>query len=380
MQTSSAIEIVPVASAADLAAFIDLPFRLYRDDPQWVPNVRRDMRRQLDPKINPFFEHGVAQCFLARVDGQVVGRIAAIDNQLHNQTHGEQTGFFGYFESVDDPPVAKGLVEAASSWIAKRGLATLRGPMSPSINHECGLLVEGFETPPALMMPHNPPYYEALLEQAGMVVVKNLLAYQGGHPTRYEPVPERLARATELMRRRLGVELRPLDLSNFEEELRLVRRLFNAAWSDNWGFVPFTDRDLEHIASEFRPVIAPELIPIAEKDGIPIAFGAALPDLNQPLQANRSGRFLPGMLRIFWSLKTKGIRRARILLLGVEPEYRGRGIDAILYHWIWTKAAQRGIYWGEAGWILEDNVSMINALEKMNFSPYKKYRIYERSL
>lgn len=374
------VDIVPVVGAADLEAFIDLPFQIYRQDPHWVPNIRRDMRRQLDPRSNPFFEHAEAQCFLARRGGEVVGRIAAIANHLHNETSGDRAAFFGYFESVDDPEVAQDLVEVAQEWARNRGLDTLRGPMSPSVNHECGLLVEGFDTPPAVMMPHNPPYYEGLLLTAGMVAVKNLLAYQGGHPSRYEPVPERLAKATDLMRRRLGLTLRPLNMTRLEDELRMVRSLFNAAWSDNWGFVPFTDHELEHLATDFRPVIMPELIPIVEKDGIPIGFGAALPDLNQPLQANRGGRFLPGMIRIFWSLKLKRVRRARILLLGIQPEFQGRGIDAILYHWIWTKAAERGIYWGEASWILEDNASMNNALEKMTFLPYKKYRIYERPI
>ena len=374
------VEIVQVEGAADLDAFIDLPFHIYRKDPNWVPNIRRDMRRQFDPRVNPFFEHGEVQCFLAREGSRVVGRIAAIANQLHIQTHGDGAGFFGYFEAVDDPEVAAGLIEVASKWIKDRDLGVLRGPMSPSVNHECGLLVDGFDTPPTVMMAHNPPYYEALLEGTGMSVVKNLLAHHGGHPTRYEPVPERLARATDLMRRRLGLTLRPLDMTRFDDELQTIRRLFNAAWSDNWGFVPFTDHELEHIATEFKPVIIPELVPIVERDGEPIAFGVALPDLNEPLLRNRSGRFLPGMIRIFWSLKTKRLRRARILLLGVQPELRGKGIDAILYHWIWTKAAQRGIFWGEAGWILEDNAAMNNGLEKMNFSPYKIYRIYEKTI
>jgi len=374
------VDIVPVEGARDLDSFVDLPFRIYAEDPNWVPNIRRDIRRQLDPRVNPFFEHAEAQSYLAQQDGRVVGRITVIANELHNQTHGDKAAFFGYFESIDEPRVAEALVEVAAAWARERGFDTLRGPMSPSVNHECGLLVEGFDTPPAVMMPHNLPYYEALLEKAGMVAVKNLLAYQGGHPTRYKPVPDRLARATELMRRRLGLTLRPLDMSRFDEELQTVRRLFNAAWSSNWGFVPFTDHEIAHIAAEFKPVIIPELVPIAEKDGEPIGFGVALPDLNEPLMRNRAGRFLPGMIRIFWSLKAKRIRRARILLLGIDPEFQGRGIDAILYHWIWTKAAENKIYWGEAGWILEDNAAMNNALEKMTFSPYKRFRIYERRI
>ena len=258
----------------------------------------------------------------------MVGRIAAISNQFHNQTHGDRAAFFGFFESVDDPAVAGALIDAVISWARERGFETLRGPMSPSVNDECGVLVEGFDTPPTIMMPHNPPYYGALLEKAGFSVVKNLLAYQGGDLTEYKPVPERLTRATELMRRRPGLTLRPLDMSRFDEELKTVRRLFNAAWSGNWGFVPFTEHEIEHIAAELKPIVIPEMVPIAEKDGEPVGFGVALADLNQVLIRNRSGRFVPGLLRILWALKARRFRRARILLLGVDPEFQGRGIDA----------------------------------------------------
>jgi GNAT superfamily N-acetyltransferase len=329
---------------------------------------------------NPFFEHAEAEYFIAERDGEVVGRIAAISNRLHNETHGDRVGFFGFFECIDDQTAADALLEAAAGWCRARGHDVLRGPASFSVNDECGLLVEGFETPPTLMMPHNPRYYIGLLEGAGFTKAKDLWVYQGGTEERYVPVPERLARATELIRQRQGITLRALNPKDFEGEVARIKELYNAAWVKNWGFVPMTEHEIDHLAEQFKPVVIPELVPMAEKDGQLIGFGIALPDLNVVFRKNRSGRLFPMVLRLLWSLKTRRIRRARILLLGVLPAYQGKGIDAMLYHWIWTKSGERGIYWGEAGWILEDNPAMNAGLEKMTFRVYKTYRLYDHRL
>jgi GNAT superfamily N-acetyltransferase len=329
---------------------------------------------------NPFFEHGEVEYFIAEREGEVVGRIAAISNRLHNETHGDRVGFFGFFECVDQQSVADALFEAAANWCRALGHDILRGPASFSVNDECGLLVDGFETPPALMMPHNPRYYIGLLERAGFTKAKDLWVYQGGSEEGYVPVPERLAKATELIRQRQGIVLRPLNLKDFQGEVERIKGLYNSAWEKNWGFVPMTDHEIDHLAEQFKPVVIPELVPMAEKDGKLIGFGIALPDLNVVFRKNRSGRLFPMILKLLWALKTKRIRRARILLLGIEPGYRGKGIDAMLYHWIWTRSAERGIYWGEAGWILEDNPAMNAGLEKMTFRVYKTYRLYDRRL
>jgi GNAT superfamily N-acetyltransferase len=329
---------------------------------------------------NPFFEHAEAEYFIAERDGEVVGRIAAISNRLHNETHGDRVGFFGFFECADNQSVADALFEAAANWCRAMGHDTLRGPASFSVNDECGLLVDGFETPPALMMPHNPRYYIGLLERAGFIKAKDLWVYQGGSEEHYVPVPERLAKATELIRQRQGITLRPLNLKDFQGEVERIKELYNSAWEKNWGFVPMTDHEIDHLAEQFKPVVIPELVPMAEKDGKLIGFGIALPDLNVVFRKNRSGRLFPMILKLLWALKTKRIRRARILLLGIEPAYRGKGIDAMLYHWIWIKSAERRIYWGEAGWILEDNPAMNAGLEKMTFRVYKTYRLYDRKL
>ena len=364
----------------DLKRFIDLPYRLHARDPLWVPPLRRDVETLLSRTKNPFFEHAEAEYFIAERDGEVVGRIAAITNRLHNETHEDRVGFFGFFECVDEQTVADALLNAAADWCRAKGHDVLRGPASFSVNDECGLLVDGFETPPTLMMPHNPRYYIPLLEKAGFTKAKDLWVYQGGSEERYVPVPERLARATELIRQRQGITLRSLNMKDFEGEVERIKELYNSAWEKNWGFVPMTEHEIDHLAEQFKPVVIPELVPMAEKDGKLIGFGIALPDLNVVFQKNRSGGLFPMILKLLWMLKTKRIRRARILLLGVVPAHQGKGIDAMLYHWIWTKSGERGIYWGEAGWILEDNPAMNAGLEKMTFRVYKTYRLYDRRL
>ena len=329
---------------------------------------------------NPFFEHGEAEYFLAERDGVVVGRIAGITNRLHNETHEDRVGFFGFFECINDQTVADALFAAATDRCRAKGHDVLRGPASFSVNDECGLLVDGFDFPPALMMPHNPPYYVDLVERAGFIKAKNLLVYQGGREDVYVPVPERLARGTELIRQRLGITIRPLDLSRFEQEVECIKQIYNAAWEKNWGFVPMTDHEIDHLAEQFRPVVVPDFVPIAEKDGKVIGFGLALPDLNAIFRKNRSGYLLPVLPRLLWALKMKTLRRSRIVLLGVVPELRGKAVDAMLYHWIWTKAEKLGFRWGEAGWILEDNAAMNAGLEKMTFRVYKTYRLYDRPI
>ena len=346
----------------------------------WVPPLRRDVEALLSRTRNPFFEHAEAEYFIAERDDRVVGRIAAIDNHLHNQTHDDRVGFFGFFETENDSAVAGALFEAAADWLRARGFDTMRGPASFSVNDECGLLVDGFDTPPALMMPHNPPWYVPLVEGAGLTKAKDLLVYQGGDRAfrTYDPVPERLERAVRIMQERMGITVRALNMKDFHGEVESIKAIYNAAWEKNWGFVPMTEHEIDHLAQQFKPVVIPDIVPMAEKDGKVVGFGLALPDLNTVFRTNRSGRMFPVVLKLLWALKTERIRRARIPLLGILPEYRGRGLDAVLYHWIWTKSAVHKMYWGEAGWILEENAAMNAGLVKMRFEVYKTYRLYDR--
>jgi len=204
------------------------------------------------------------------------------------------------------------------------------------------------------------------------------VAFEGGREDQAVPAPERITRAVELTKQRYGVTIRSLRLADFKAEVDRVKALYNRCWEDNWGAVPMTDHEIDHLAAQFRPVVVPEMVPFAEKDGEPIGFGLALPDFNQVLRSNRKGRIFPAALNLLWSLKARRLRRARILLLGVLPEYRGKGVDAALYHWIWTHSIARQITWGEAGWVLEDNPAMNAGLVKMGFTQYKRYAIYER--
>jgi GNAT superfamily N-acetyltransferase len=369
-----------VESPRDLRHFIDLPYRLHRDDAMWAPPFKAEVRDLLSRAKNPFFEHAEASYFLAERSGRTVGRIAAIANHLHNEVHADAVAFFGFFECENDPGLARELFAAAEEWALERKFVILRGPASFSVNDECGLLIDGFDHPAPLMMPHNPPYYRDLIEAAGFGKAKDLFGFWGGHPTRYEPVPERLTRAIEVMRKRQGITIRSFRKDRFDDEVQKIKDLYNASWERNWGFVPMTDAEIDHLAARFKPILIPEIVPFAEKDGEVVGFGVALPDLNQVLMSNRSGHLLPAVLKLLWALKTKRIRRARIPLLGVLPQFRGKGIDSMLYHRIWTAAAERGIYWGDASWTLEDNHAINRGLEKMGFRHYQTYRVYEKAL
>jgi GNAT superfamily N-acetyltransferase len=333
------------------------------------------VRQDLSPRHNAFFEQAEAVYFLARRGGRhVVGRVAAIHNRRHDERHHDAVGFFGLFESVDDHAVAQALLAAAGDWLRQRGLRVMRGPVSFSTNEEAGLLVEGFETPAVLMMPHNPPYYVDLLETAGLESARDLLAFQ----TTSDRLPERLVAGARLVERRYGVTTRTLDLGRFDEELARVRHLYNASWEDNWGFVPFGEREIAQLARKLRPIVVKELVVFAEHDARPIGVGVALPDLNVALRANPSGRLVPGLLKVLRA--SRDIDRLRVLILGTLPEWRGKGVDALLYERIWEEGWQKGFRWAEAGWILEENHAMRNGLERMGFEVYKRYRLYDRRL
>jgi len=339
-----------------------------------VAPLRRDVRAQLSTRRNPFFDHAEARHFLARQDGRIVGRITAIHNRLHNETHRDRVGFFGFFECVEDAGAARGLFDAAGAWLRERGLDAMRGPTSFSMNEEAGLLVDGFETPPAVLMPHNPRYYPELLEAAGFHKAKDLLVYQ----TTSDRLPERLVDGVRTLAKRYRITARSLQRRRLAEEVALVKRLYNAAWERNWGFVPMTDREIDHLASQLKQVLVPELVAFAERDGETLGFAVALPDMNDALKANPSGGLFPGILKVLWAAQR--IKRIRVLLLGTVPEWRGKGIDALLYKTIWEEGYRKGYRWAEAGWILEDNHAMRNALVRMGFEIYKTYRLFDREL
>ena len=372
---ASLLVVVPVESRADLGRFIEFPWSIYRDDPDWVPPLRRDVRAAFDPAKHPFHLHSEVQPYLALRDGEVVGRICAIRNRNHERLHEETVGFFGWFESIDDPEVAEALLDTVRAWLRERGLEGMRGPTSFSTNEICGLLVDGDPGPPVILMAHNPTYYPALLEGAGLRKAKDLYAW---HMTEGS-WPKHMFRAEKLVARRYGTRVRSLNMSKFEDELALVRRLYNAAWEKNWGFVPMTDAEMDHMAAELKPVLNPDLALLAETpEGETIGFALAIPDFNQVLK-KMNGRLTPlGLLRAL--IHKRKITSMRVLILGLLEEWRGKGIDVLLYLALFRNGTAAGMTEAEQSWILEDNHKMNAAIERLGGRIYRTYRLYEAPL
>ena len=368
------VDLAPVRDARALSQFIDLPYRLHVGQPMWTPPLRRDVAALLDRARNPFFEHAEAEYFLVRRGDEVVGRIAAIHNRLHNEVHEDKVGFFGFFETIDDAEVARALFDAAASWLRPRGLDTMRGPASFSVNDEFGLLVKGFAKPATIMNPYNPQYYVPLVEDAGFKGVMDLVQFERACSV----LPARLLRGAQAMAKRNGVTVRPLDMKRFKQEVEVIKELYNAAWEKNWGHLPMTAHEIDNLAAQLKPIVVPDLVLFAEHEGKTIGFAVALPDLNVALRANPSGRMFPGILKVL--LAARKVDRCRIALLGLLPSWQGKALDVILYERIWSNAKKRGIRWGEGGWILESNHAMANGLVRMGFEPYMTYRVYDRPL
>lgn len=366
----------PVVSASERKRFLTLPWSIYPDRyPAWVPPLLMEERKRLDPEKNPFFEHGDVALFLATQEGRPVGRIAAVENTLHNEYHADLVGFFGQFECVEDQEVANALLDAAAAWLRAQGLESIRGPVNFSLNEESGLLVDNFEDPPAILMTYNPPYYQRLLETWGMSKAKDLWAWSGSkqvfNERRFRVLERVIARSPH------RIEVRNLDMKNFDRDVDLIRRLYNEAWEDNWGFTPMTDAEVDHMAKGLKPVVDPDLAMIGLVDGQPAGFALSLPDVNQAIKPV-NGRLFPfGILKLLRGMKR--IDRIRIITLGLLPAYRRSGLDALFYFETFKRGTGKG-YHGESSWILEDNTVMNRALEKMGFSLYKTYRLYEKAL
>ena len=371
------VRIAPVRNRQDLHQFTQLPWQLYSDDPAWVPPLLFDLKKLLSPKKHPFHKHADVQYFLARLNGQVAGRIAAIVNHRHIQFHNESVGFFGFFESIDDQDVAQALLAAAEQWVGQRGVRSVRGPMSFSTNEECGLLVNGFNTAPMVMMSHHRPYYARLIRTAGYAKAKDLLAYL--IDLREDAtIPERLVHGVQRLQRKQAITIRSIDVRRFEEEVRLLHGIYHRAWEHNWGFVPMTEAEVDLLAHTLRLVADPKLCLIAELDNRPVGFALALPDYNQVLR-RMNGRLFPlGALKLLWYKRR--IDALRVLLLGTNPDVRVRGLDAMLYLKLWQHVLAYGYRLVECSWILEDNWSMQRGLERMGARIYKTYRVFEKTL
>jgi GNAT superfamily N-acetyltransferase len=371
------IEVREVRTQRERARFIRFPETIYRGDPNWVPPLLVERRDFLDPRKNPFFEHAEVGLFMAHGPGGAEsGRIAAIVNHNHVRTHGEQAGFFGMFECVDDPEAARLLFEAAAGFLRARGMEVMRGPENLCVNDDIGLLIEGFDTPPAIMMPYNPPYYRALVEGCGFAPSMKLLAYRA--QIRDGRLPERFERGVALVRRRYDHRVRPIDMKRFDEEVRRIHRVYSSAWEENWGAVPMTDREFAHLASSLKLVVDPSLCLVAEVGGEVVGFSLALPDLNQALIHLR-GRLLPfGFLKLLWYRRK--IDALRIITMGVVKEHRGKGIDLLFYHESARCAFAKGYRHVEMSWVLENNLPMNLVLRSGGAEVAKTYQLYDRAI
>ena len=370
------IQVVPVTSSSLLRHFIVLPWVIYRQDPNWVPQLLLDQKKLLNKKSHPFFKHSNAQFFLAQKNGEFVGRIAAILNNNHNQQWQEKIGFFGFFEAANDQRVAEALFETAKDWCRSQGLTRLRGPMNYSTNETCGLLVEGFDTSPVIMMTHNPPYYAELLEKAGFEKVMDLYAW---YMTKEVKINEKLRRVGERIMKEHGIVVRSLNPKQLADEVAIIKRIYTDAWTSNWGFVPMTSAEFDHMAKDLKPILDPRIAMIAEKQGEAVGFSLCLPDYNQALK-KINGRLLPfGLIKLLYFARK--IRTMRVLALGVVKSLQSTsGIGAALYLETFKRGLAAGYEAGEFSWTLENNTLINRAMQMLGATLYKRYRIYELSL
>ncbi len=368
------IEVSRVDSAKERDAFIKFPWRIYKDDPAWVPPLIIERRSFLDRKRHPFYEHGDAALFLARRDGEIVGRIMASDDPNFNAAHQSNIGCFGLFDCIDDVDVATALFASAEDWLRQKGRSEIMGPIDYSTNYVCGLLIDGFEHPPTLLTAHNPPYYQRLIDACGFVKEKDWLAWSFAV---VEGPMQRLARMAKARGNKVNAVIKPIDLKKLKEESRRLRAVFNQAWRNNWGFVPFTEAEAEHMANEMKPIIDPRMTFIAKIDNEPVGFVICVPDINVALR-KINGRLLPfGLFKLLY-YKRK-IKTVRVVALGIVEKHRRAGIAERLVLQEMEEWIRRG-FTGELSMTLEDNVLINRFLAVIGAKVYKRYRIFKKAL
>jgi hypothetical protein len=380
-RSGPAVEVVPLSPSrrGDRARFIAVPALLYRGDARYVPPLRREVHALLDPSRNPWHRHAEMALFIGVRGDRTVGRIAAIRDRRHDEVQAGRVGFFGFFDCVDDVEGAAALLGEAERWVRARGAGAMRGPISPSMHDECGCLVEGFDSPPVIQMPYNPPHAAALLEACGYRKQQDLLAYEFLTSQDVRPAIDRIARAVEASG---DFRLRSVDPRRFRDEIAVVRSLYNSAWEMNWGFVPLDADEIAWRAGRLRPLIDPRVALFVEtrRGGAfePVAFALAVPDVNEVL-IGLHGRLTPlAMFRLARGLRR--VRGMRLLLLGVVAGYRKRGLEAFLVREIHRRAARAGFARAELSWVLEDNVAMNRTILKAGGRHYKTYRIFGKAL
>jgi len=377
-QSHGKLRIVPVTDRRMTGRFIEVPWSLYAADPSWVPPLRVERKWHLSDK-NPYFEHAEFQAWIAWRGDRMVGRISAQVDRLHLQQHEDATGFFGFLEAEDNAATFQALFETAEDWLREKGMQRIRGPFSLSINDECGLLVEGFDSPPPIMLGHALPYYGERVEEQGYVKEQDLLAYRTdpkiAHQPHLEPLTKRFSRR---------VKVRMLRRDHFAEELEIIRDIFEDAWAENWGFIPFTPAEFTELGKNLKFLVDPKSVSIAEVDGEPVAMMVMFPNINEMIR-DLNGRLLPlGWLKLLWRLKVAGTRSSRVPLMGVRRRYHGTMLGAALALMsiapIHEHACQKGIAEVDMSWILEQNHGMRKIIEMLGATLYKRYRIYQKDL
>jgi len=372
------ITIIPVSNKKQLQQFIDFPHELYKGDPNYVPELFIAQRDILSPGKHPFHEHSSLQGFLAIDGNEIKGRIAAIINNNHNSFNKVNEGFFGFFDCVNDKAVAESLISAATAWLKEKKVTSIVGPVNPTTNDTCGLLVDGFDSPPMAMMTYNKPYYLTLLEELGFTKKTDLLAYF--LPT--DKVNERSVNLMGALQQRLknnNIIIRQIDMKNFASETAKLKEVYNSAWDKNMGFVPMTDKEFGYLAKDLKMILDPKYCLVAEQEGKIVGFGLAIPDINQILIKIKKGRLLPtGLFKLL--LGKKKINQVRILALGVIDGYKKMGIEACFYAMMINRAKEKGLKGGEASWILEHNDLMNKGILSMNGQLYKRYRLLEKTI
>jgi GNAT superfamily N-acetyltransferase len=384
--TNGRLTVQPVSTSEEKKEFVHFQWEVYRDDPNWVPPLLSERFECLDRERHPFHHHSDVEFFVARRDGRPVGTIAAILNKRHNEFHEEQTGFFGFFEVLRDREAAEALLQTAADWVRERGMSAIRGPASFSTNEEVGLLVDGWNGPPLILMTYNPPYYVDFVEGAGFTKAMDLLAYDldmtqyGGDVGR---MPAKMVRVATKIQQRSGITVRKINMRRFDDEVERFKRIYNSAWERNWGFVPLTDEEIDHTAAGLKMVIDPDVTVFAEKDGEVIGAMLPLPDVSQALIRAHPRPGVPEwwtMLRLLWHWKVRRrVTRFRAFAGGVLEQYRGLGVDAVLIVELCKVAVDR-YRRCEMSWILENNTMMRRLAEMFGAEIYRTYRLYEKQL
>ncbi|MHB9032614.1 MAG: N-acetyltransferase [Anaerolineae bacterium] len=377
---SNLVVVEPVTTRAQLKSFIMFPFQLYHDDPNWVPPLIDERFKHFDPKHNPFYEYATVQLFLARRGGELAGIIAAIDNPRHQEIWGENIGFWGEFEVIDDYAIASALFDAARDWLRSRGRAVMRGPMNMNINEEIGLLIEG-DGAPVIMMTYNPSYYQRFIERYGFSKAKDVLAfkidleYLGPN---MENLPPQIAGAAAIAESRYHIKIRHIRPEILDQEVELVKPIYRKAWQKNWGALPMTDAEFAALVENLKSIADWDFTYLAFIDDEPIGVFIALPDFCQ-VALHLGGRLLPFGWINYLRYKPR-INGVRVLIMGVLEEHRLKGVEALFYREGFQKAVQKGMKWGEMSWILEDNYKVIRGIEKVGGKAYRRYRVYDMTI